>query len=74
MGGGFTHLRGGVSELVAAAHMHAGLGPVSTSGHLPALPPLEPGEAGGGQAAVHHAPCMEGLQRLAQVVQRGHLH
>ena len=44
--------------------MHAGLRPVPTGSHLPALPPLEPGEAGGRQAAVHHPPCMEGLQRL----------
>lgn len=65
MGGGLSHLRGGISELVAAAHMHASLGPVPTGGHLPPLTPLEPGEAGGRQAAVHHAPCMEGLQRLA---------
>lgn len=62
-----------VSELVTTAYVHAGLCPVTTCGNLPALAPLAPGEAWGGQAAVHHAPHMEGLQRLAQVIQGRHL-
>lgn len=62
-----------VSELVTTAYVHAGLCPVTTCGNLPALAPLAPGEAWGGQAAVHHAPHMEGLQRLAQVIQGCHL-
>ncbi len=70
----FIYLRGSVSELVTAAYVHASLGPVTAGSHLPALPPLEPGEGEGGQAAVHHAPHMEGLQCLTQIVQGSHLH
>ncbi len=69
-----SYLRGSVSELVTAAYVHASLGPVTAGSHLPALPPLEPGEGEGCQAAVHHASHMEGLQSLTKIVQGRHLH
>ena len=70
----FIHLWGSVSELVTAAYVHASLGPITAGSHLPALAPLEPGKGEGCQAAVHHAPHMEGLQSLTKIVQGRHLH